>query len=296
MNRSRNRPLEIFVRIIVLILSAICANPGRAKEYLAEDGSELVRSVAAAEKPEVARISRFRHELKSCRWIVRDLQPEPFDLSLDVYQVTGKTAVPVIKNLTVGSNLPGGEGNSTEVSYRFESGESEKPARFLIRLWLERGEKRNLIDAILLNLEAPGILEPLSGTTFYLAGSQVEPVWADVLRNSDASFLPLDQMPSNREIAVKGVVIVNSPETDRKSSDSLESVEWRREIRLNEGTKEGKPDLTFRESGGWVLTLPSNYLDNMAHDPELQRQFLEWMKTGLNSNQPSEDGATGTRK
>ncbi len=260
--------------LVAVGISALYSETASGGEDGSPKGAELTRLVRQEDSLELSRISRFQGSLDSVRWKLIGLGEVPFDLVLDVYQVSGKTAMPLIKGEVIAEGIVSPDENAVEVSHALSDRDyRQRTSSFLFRLWCKRENKSRLVDTFLLKLEVPGMLEKLGDLTIFLEGEAAEQKWLTPLRAHGVKIVPLSSEVSEERVVGNSLLITEGGVFEASDSGRLR---WKRVIRLDASSDSSEIKPVANDTGGWVLTIRPELLDTLEWDPELQRRFVGW--------------------
>lgn len=143
--------------------------------------AERLSPMAEAGAVDVAEV--FAGRDFDCRWLIREV-PEGGSarVTLDIHQALTATTAPVETGLVLAEAVAPRPGQPVEVSHRFAVPASDRPIRYLLKLWLETKDKKTAAAVLLLHAAPPSLLEPLGGLTIEATGFDPGESWVATLR------------------------------------------------------------------------------------------------------------------
>ncbi len=273
---------RLVVAALAVVISWAGEGGGRATEPAVPEADrhraiEIV--ITPGKEPSPPRsLSVFTGSVADIRWIVREAGKAPFRLTVDVFQVLTSTLAPVETGVELGTGLSTEPSRPVEVEKSMTIPSSERPARFLLKLWLERDDRREALSIVIVDGTPPNVLDPVRGKTIRVAGFDSRPSWMGILEGAGAIIETVSLPSAKWTGAWSGPLIANWPDDADPASVVKLAADQQLIAVVPAGVSGGHPILTLRPAGnGLALTFPSSSMQDFAVDPEAQK----WLVHGL---------------
>ena len=265
----------LFATLFVLAVSqpfwATCAEEdnGKVAEWIVTPGAPVV----------IKSVSAFNGSTLRLRWIVREAGDGPFRVEADTFQILTNTLAPIESQIELGKNLTTQSGRPVEATKDIVLPDADKPVRYLVKLWLVRGGKRQALSIVAVAGVPPTIFAPLKGSTVSVAGFETLPDWIGFLKKSKISVTMIT-LPDEASMkgAWDGALIAKWP-NDRPIPASHLLTPNQRLLALTPADHFFDPDYTVFPSGngGLVTALSIDGLQDFATSPDMQFRVMRFL-------------------
>lgn len=226
-------------------------------------------------------VSTFAGREYRCRWLIREPAEKPLKIQLDLFQMLASTVAPIEKDIVLAEKARAEPGQPLEVEWLFQIPESDRPLRYLLKLWIESGEEKKAAAILIVRAVPPGILSRLEGRTISLFGFGKKPAgWRSALETAGVTLKHLEEAPDGESPGVTFVTAARDEENPPKKPGRLSGG---RRMVFFEKEPSAHAAAILRQAGeGWVITAGMDLLDQLPDSPEAQ-EFLIHLLTFENT-------------
>ena len=269
------------VALFCCFFGAICFGGEPLKE---NDNRKAVWFPAVGSEPKPRETVVFSGTTFDCKWLIRNSEETTEDkVSLDIFQLLSATAAPVKHREILAENVAIKPNHPAEINYQFQIPKSDRPVRYLLKLWKEKGDKRTPVSLVLLNAIPSSVLNEFKGLKIYGVGFDEDATadWTKVLIESGIEWDTAETLQSLAKI--EGNVVVFVSEAQKKSAS---------DPRKASSPLKGKTVIYFRKRGedtfadriysskgkGTIVWTKLSILDSLKSSAWARMQLAEYLK------------------